>query len=57
MTKMGVPVGDGGANRTWIELLEAVLDARTRDPADVSEGIWNAFLVFSLILIPSIQGW
>ena len=43
---------------TLIDLLEAVLDARSKmDPNKVTEGIWNAFLVFSLVLVPSIQGW
>jgi hypothetical protein len=43
---------------SMIDILEAVLDARSKmDPNAVSEVIWNAFLVFSWILVPSIQGW
>ena len=53
MTSMGVTEGE-----SMIVLLEAVLDARSKmDPNAVSEVIWNAFLVFSLILVPSIPGW
>jgi hypothetical protein len=43
---------------TWIGLLEAVLEARTKvDPETVSAGMWNALLVFAFVLVPSIQGW
>jgi hypothetical protein len=43
---------------TWIGLLEAVLEARTKvDPDTVSAGMWNALLVFAFVLVPSIQGW
>ena len=49
---------DVAEGETWIGLLESVLEARTTmDPDTVSEGIWNAFLVYSLVLVPSIQGW
>ena len=42
---------------TWLTLLDAVLEARTKmDPDKVSEAIWNAFLVYSMVLVLSIQG-
>ena len=53
-----VGMGVAGEEETLIGLLEAVLDARSKmDPNNVTEGIWNTFLVFSLVLVPSIQGW
>ena len=53
-----VGMGVVGGEETLISLLEAVLDARSKmDPDNVTERIWNAFLVFALVLVPSIQGW
>ena len=49
--------GIAEVSSTWIEILEAVLEARTKvDPNTVSASIWNAFLVFSLVLVPCVQG-
>ena len=53
-----VSMGVAGGEETLIVLLEAVVDARSKmDPKNVTECIWNAFLVFALVLVPSIQGW
>jgi hypothetical protein len=47
-----------GGRSTWIALLDVVLEARTKqDPKEVPQDIWNAFLIFSLVLVPCIQGW
>jgi len=49
--------GIAEVSSTWIEILEAVLEARPKvDPNTVSASIWNAFLVFSLVLVPCVQG-
>jgi hypothetical protein len=51
-------VSTTGGRSTWIAPLDVVLEARTKqDPKDVPQDIWNAFLIFSLALVPCIEGW
>jgi hypothetical protein len=46
-----------GQYKTWIGLFEAVLEAQKSDVEKASIEIWNGFLVFVFVLIPSIQSW
>ena len=51
-------VSTTGGRSTWIALLDVVLEAWTKqDHKDVPQDIWNTFLIFSLVLVPCIQGW
>jgi hypothetical protein len=51
-------LGATGVESNWITVLDAVLEARTKmDPKTVTKNIWNAFLVYTWVLVPSIQGW
>jgi hypothetical protein len=51
-------MGGTAQGTTWISLLEGVLEARTTmNPDTVSVDLWNAFLIYAWVLVPSIQGW
>ena len=51
-------LGHTESGSTWLTVLEAVMEARTKvDQNNVPEYIWKAFVVYSWVLIPAVQGW
>ena len=51
-------IGQTEPGSTWLTVLEAVLEARAKvDPSKVPDNIWNAFVIYSWVLFPAVQGW
>lgn len=47
-----------GEHQTWVALFEAVLEQRVRkDANEVSQEIWNGFVLMAFVLIPRVQSW